>query len=168
MHCLHIISVLQLYTASCLTFNIYQEPLYALFTYNICTAIIYSLMFNIRYIPGTHMQCLNNNSTAVLYSHILNNKYIYTRNPSMHFCIITVLQNLGGMKTELCLYAAQKLQYSYFVNNDVVVSEPKTKTGYRHETQYRTQGNFVGINTFLKFYFIWLILYFLFIFYFLM
>ena len=110
-------------------------------------------MFNIRYIPGTHMQCLNNNSTAVLYSHILNNKYIYTRNPSMHFCIITVLQNLGGMKTELCLYAAQKLQYSYFVNNDVVVSEPKTKTGYRHETQYRTQGNFVGINTFFKFIF---------------
>lgn len=99
------------------------------------------------------MQCLNNNSTAVLYSHILNNKYIYTRNPSMHFCIITVLQNLGGMKTELCLYAAQKLQYSYFVNNDVVVSEPKTKTGYRHETQYRTQGNFVGINTFFNLFF---------------
>ena len=48
-----IISVLQFYTASCLTLNIYQEPLYSLFTYNICTAVLYSLMFNIEYIPGT-------------------------------------------------------------------------------------------------------------------
>ena len=68
------------------------------------------------------MHCLHINCTAVLYSLMLNNKRM-SGTPICIFYIITVLQFLGEMKTELCLYAAQKLQYNYFVNNNMVVTE---------------------------------------------
>ena len=54
--------------------------------HNICTAALYSLMFNIEYIPGTHMQCLNNICTAVLYSLMFNIEYT----PGTPLCIVYI------------------------------------------------------------------------------